>query len=90
MESRKRILGEEHPDTLCSIYNLATRYSEVDRQKEALKLTEQVVEARKRTLGDEHPDTLDSIDALSYRERNLQHPSLFTFFGNIRKRLFAE
>lgn len=90
VELRKRILGEEHPDTLCSIHNLATRYSEVDRQKKALKLTEQVVEARKRTLGDEHPDTLASIDALSYRERNLQHASLFTFFWNIRKRLFAE
>jgi hypothetical protein len=56
--ARKRTLGEEHPDTLRSMHNLAIRYSKVGRRQEALELMEKVVLASKRTLGDEHPDTL--------------------------------
>jgi hypothetical protein len=65
--ARKRTLGEEYPDTLASIYNLALRYSEIGRRQEALQLTETVVAARKRTLGEEHPDTLVSMHALALR-----------------------
>lgn len=57
MEARKRTLGEEHPDTLGSMHNLAVRLSKVGQRQEALQLTELVVEANKRTLGEEHPDT---------------------------------
>jgi hypothetical protein len=64
----KRTLGDEHPDTLTSMNNLALRYSDVGRTKEALQLTEETLTVRKRTLGDEHPDTLTSMSnlALSY------------------------
>jgi hypothetical protein len=63
----KRTLGEEHPDTLGSMHNLALIYSEVGRWQEALQLTETVVAARKRTLGEDHPDTLASMHNLALR-----------------------
>ncbi|KAL8939769.1 MAG: hypothetical protein Q9211_002587 [Gyalolechia sp. 1 TL-2023] len=61
LETKKRVLGEEHPSTLTSIANLALTYKHRGRWKEAEELEIQVLEARKRILGEEHPDTLGSI-----------------------------
>ena len=61
----KTTLGEEHPDTLTSMQNLAINYSEAGRRSEALQLTEQVVQFRKTKLGEEHPDTLKSMQSLA-------------------------
>ncbi|KAK4246934.1 hypothetical protein C7999DRAFT_41647 [Corynascus novoguineensis] len=58
-EILKAVLGEEHPDTLASITNLASIYGNQGRSKEAENLEVQVVEARKRVLGEEHPNTLN-------------------------------
>ncbi|MCJ1231588.1 hypothetical protein MMC12_008266 [Toensbergia leucococca] len=44
LKVRKRILGEEHPDTLTSMNNLASSYSDLGRRQEAVKLQEKVVE----------------------------------------------
>jgi Tetratricopeptide repeat len=60
----KRTLGDEHPNTLGSMNNLASFYSDVGRRQEALQLTKEVLEVMKRTLGDEHPDTLRSTENL--------------------------
>ncbi|KAH6681362.1 hypothetical protein B0J14DRAFT_633104 [Halenospora varia] len=70
METRKRVLGQEHPDTLTSIANLASTYWNQGRWEEAEKLEVQVVETRKRVLGQEHPDTLTSIANLASTYRN--------------------
>ncbi|KAL5386219.1 hypothetical protein DPSP01_004302 [Paraphaeosphaeria sporulosa] len=66
METRKRVLGEEHPDTLTSIANLASTYRNQGRWKEAEELEVQVMETRKRVLGEEHPDTLTSMSNLAF------------------------
>jgi tetratricopeptide (TPR) repeat protein len=63
----KRTLGEEYPDILLSMYNLALRYSDVGRLQEALQLTETVAAAYKRTLGMEHPYTIASMCNLALR-----------------------
>ncbi len=63
---RKSQLGEEHPDTLASMYVLAVCYSEVGRQDEGLRLTEQLGSPRKTKLGKEHPHTLKSVKWLAY------------------------
>ena len=70
LEARKRILGEEHPDTLLSMGNLARSYSDLGRRQDAVELEEKVLEARKRTLGEEHPDTLRTMGnlAVSYSD----------------------
>jgi Cdc6-like AAA superfamily ATPase len=71
METRKRVLGDEHPDTLTSMGNLALTYWNQGRWKDAEELNVQVIETRKRVLGDEHPDTLTSMDNLAstYRDQ---------------------
>jgi tetratricopeptide (TPR) repeat protein len=65
VEAMNRTLGEEHPDTLTSMNNLAISYSDLGRRQEAMELKEKVVEASKRTLGQEHPDTLSSMNNLA-------------------------
>ena len=63
-ETRKRVLGAEHPSTPTSINNLASTYWNQGRWKEAEEQFVQVMETRKRVLGAEHPSTLTSINNL--------------------------
>ncbi|KAH8708390.1 kinesin light chain [Phaeosphaeriaceae sp. PMI808] len=70
MEMRKRVLGDEHPDTLTSMANLASTYRNQGRWKEAEELEVQVIETSARVLGDEHPDTLTSMANLASTYRN--------------------
>ena len=68
--TRKRVLGEEHPDTLSSMANLASTYRNQGRWKEAEELDVQVMETSSRVLGEEHPDTLSSMANLASTYRN--------------------
>jgi tetratricopeptide (TPR) repeat protein len=65
METRARVLGAEHPETLVSMMNLASTYSSMGWLKKALDLEAKVVEARRRVLGAEHPETLLSMGNLA-------------------------
>jgi len=65
IETRKRVLGVEHLETLTSIANLASTFWNHGRWKEAEELFVQVIETRKRVLGVEHPSTLTSIANLA-------------------------
>ncbi|KAK7016816.1 hypothetical protein R3P38DRAFT_3561726 [Favolaschia claudopus] len=65
LDTRKRLLGEEHPDTLRSMNNLASTYSNQGRWSDAEELEVKVLEARKGLLGEEHPDTLLSMNNLA-------------------------
>jgi tetratricopeptide (TPR) repeat protein len=71
MEMRKRMLGEEHPDTLYSMAELAVTFWSQGRWKEAEELAVQVMETRKRVQGEEHPETLTSMHnlALTYSDQ---------------------
>ncbi len=51
METTKRVLGEEHPDTLTSMANLASTYRNQGRWDEAEKLEVQVMETTKEGAG---------------------------------------
>ena len=65
LETRQTLLGEEHPDTLTSLNNLAgTLWAQGDLTG-ARKLQEQVADAHRRVLGDEHPATLTSLGNLA-------------------------
>lgn len=66
METRKRVLGAEHPDTLTSMANLASTYGNQGRWKEAEELEVQVVKTSTRVLGPEHSDTLTSMNNLAF------------------------
>ena len=50
MEMRKKVLGEEHPDTLTSMANLVSTYKNRGLLKEAWELCVQVMEMRKTVL----------------------------------------
>jgi tetratricopeptide (TPR) repeat protein len=60
LKSRRRVFGD-HPDTLNSMYYLASLYDNQGRYDEAEPLHRKTLETRKRVLGDDHPDTLNSM-----------------------------
>jgi tetratricopeptide (TPR) repeat protein len=70
METRTRVLGKEHPDTLSSMANLAATYRDQGRWTEAEELDVRVMETSTRVLGKEHPDTLCSMANLAATYRN--------------------
>ena len=55
------MLGEEHPDTLTSMNNLAWTLGAQGDHAGARRLQERVLEVRTRVLGKEHPNTLTSM-----------------------------
>ena len=70
IETRKQILGDEHPDTLMSMNDLVWMYWSQGRFKEGEELGTQVVKIRKKVLGEEHPDTLMSLNNLVTTYKN--------------------
>ena len=70
METRKWVLGEEHPDSLTIMANLALTYQNQGRWKEAEELLMLVMEMSKRVLGEEHPDLLRSMANLTSMNSN--------------------
>jgi len=65
LDAFRRVLGDEHPDTLTSMNNLAGTLGEQGDLASARALLEQVLAALRRVLGDEDPDTLTSISNLA-------------------------
>jgi len=64
LESRRRVLGEQNPDTLKSINRLGNLLQDEGKLAEAEPYLREALEKRRRLLGEEHPDTLESINAL--------------------------
>ena len=62
---RTRFLGDEHPDTLTTMNNLAVTLSSQGDYEGARKLQEQVLEIRRKVLGEEHPYTLTTMNNLA-------------------------
>src|SRR5712691_409557 len=56
--TERRVLGEDHPDTLATMHALANAYWYLDRFREAEQLYTGTLDRRTRLLGAEHPDTL--------------------------------
>jgi tetratricopeptide (TPR) repeat protein len=65
LETRERVLGPEHPDTLISITNLGGLYGNQKRYPEAVALFQRALAASEKTLGREHPTTLIVLDNLA-------------------------
>ena len=60
---RRRVLGDDHPDTLGSANNLAADLSALGEHERARALAEDTLTRRRRVLGDDHPDTRRSVGA---------------------------
>ncbi|KAJ6472596.1 hypothetical protein C8R45DRAFT_1164318 [Mycena sanguinolenta] len=65
LEKQKQILGDNHPDTLRAMGNLAATCSDLGEYQNAKDLEVAVLEKRKEILGDNHPDTLRAMGNLA-------------------------
>jgi NAD/NADP transhydrogenase alpha subunit len=70
MDTRKKLFGVEHQQTLISMANLANTYHTQKRLNEAEQLEVQVMDMMKKLLGAEHPDTLTSMANLASTYHN--------------------
>ncbi|KAG4431648.1 hypothetical protein IFR05_012871 [Cadophora sp. M221] len=70
MKVRKKILGNEHEDTLSGMTMVGLAHSLNGWWDAAEKLEVQVMETRKTKLGVDHPDTLTSMANLASTYRN--------------------
>jgi hypothetical protein len=68
---RRRVLGEDHPDTLASASNLAVSLRAAGEYQAARELGEDTLARRRRVLGEDHPDTLASADGLAISLRGV-------------------
>jgi hypothetical protein len=64
-EKRKRVLGDEHRDTLSSMNNLAFTMKEQGKDDGAIQPITECVQIRERVLGPGHPHSLSSSAALA-------------------------
>jgi non-specific serine/threonine protein kinase/serine/threonine-protein kinase len=64
LEKRRRVLGEEHPDTLLSISNMGVLLRAQGKLDQAEPYYREALEKRRRVLGEEHPDTLASVSSM--------------------------
>jgi len=60
METRRRILGDDHRDTLQSMFNFGKFLGHVPRFKEAEVHLRETLDAQRRVLGPDHVDTLQT------------------------------
>ena len=71
LEIRKRVMGEEHPDTLTSMNDLAVLNARRGQSAQAAELFTQVIDLQRRLRGDEHPETLRSMSNLGVLYRGM-------------------
>ena len=79
MAIREKVLGDEHPDTANTLYNLANLLEGQCSYKEAETLYRRALAIHEKVLGCEHPDTIDSINNL---ERLLNRRQNVSFKNN--------
>ncbi len=78
---RRRVLGDEHPDTLVSINDMGTLLDSMGLYDEAMPHYREALETRQRVLGDEHPDALTSINNMGgLLERMGRHEEAMPYF----------
>jgi hypothetical protein len=65
IETKKRVLEIEHPDTLTSMANLAFTWKSQGRDHDALGLMRECFLLRKQKLGVDHSSTISSLGALN-------------------------
>lgn len=64
MELYKTKLGADHPNTLITMFNLASTQLSQGRITDGVKLMQQCAQARTRVLGAEHPRTIATLSEL--------------------------
>ncbi|KAJ3038076.1 Kinesin light chain 3 [Rhizophlyctis rosea] len=62
LEKRNQLLGEDHPDTLTTIFHLANLYTDMGELDMAEISYKECLKGRKETLGDDHATTILTMD----------------------------
>ncbi|MGQ0629267.1 MAG: tetratricopeptide repeat protein, partial [Phycisphaerales bacterium] len=62
LATRRRVLGEEHKDTITSINNMGVLLQAQGKLAEAETCLREALERSRRLLGESHPNTLDSVN----------------------------
>ena len=87
-------LGEEHPDTLGTMEDLARVYWRQGRYNKAQSLFTRTLEGRRKVLGEEHLDTLYSMNDLAVlyfsQGRYAEAESLYTKMLQISRSVLTE
>jgi hypothetical protein len=86
METRKRVLGAEHPDTLTSMANLAFTWKSQDRNDKAISLLRECLRLQERLLGPQHADTKSSLQTITkwqVEKSNSKRPKRFRWLRGI-------
>ena len=52
---RRKVLGDEHPDTLAAMSNVALSYKELGDLEKAARVEEEVLALQRKVIGDQHP-----------------------------------
>jgi len=65
LDRRRRVLGEDHPETLDSAYNLTVYLRRLGDVRAARDLDQDTLDRRRRVLGEDHPETLSSAHNLA-------------------------
>jgi hypothetical protein len=65
LEINRRLRGEDHPDTLASMNNLASLYEDQGRLDQAEPLYVACLDKKRAKLGEDHPSTLTSMNNLA-------------------------
>jgi tetratricopeptide (TPR) repeat protein len=65
-ERFRRVLGDDHPDTIGAIYNYGALLRKQGKHAEAEPLLRLAVGRRRRIFGEDHPGTLNATAGLAY------------------------
>ena len=76
----RRVLGDDHPDTLSSTYRLGIAYQKIGRFTESEDLLRRALEGMRSILGPDHPTTAIALKGLhllySQQEQTKEAPEL--------------
>jgi tetratricopeptide (TPR) repeat protein len=94
LDLRRRVLGENHPDTLGTMGGLAELYLNQGRYEDAERTFSKVLESRRRVLGGDHADTVRAMNNLAMLYLNqgkyAQSEPLFTKVVEAQRRTLGE
>jgi tetratricopeptide (TPR) repeat protein len=70
LEKQRELLGEDHPNTLRAMGNLAWTYYKLGQFMQAEELCAGTLEKHRKLRGEDHPDTIQIMRnlALAYRK----------------------